>query len=221
MPASPGLHSSSCWGTPYVPGLTEDTHTHTCTYTLSHTFCLDRNSAPQTSNPVHPFYQSYSLPVCHPSPAAASTLATLLPACPARFQGSSCQVGPLIVVPSFLLIPAGLLDTVGTNPSAAAVVSRSSTRIGYVRYGAGLYTHPHAHAHVQPPLQVAFLLWTQTSQNDKGTGRGTDGAGAQDWTGQPRQNGTMAVPRIYLPAPVPSPSPSIPTYISPLPSLCK
>lgn len=160
----PRLHSSSCWGYGMSPDRqhTIHTHTYTCTHTFSHTLAVSIK-IPRCRHPaqciIHPFCQSLSLPVFQPSTAAASTLATLLLACPARFQGSSCQaarLGPLIVVPSFLLIPAGLLDTVGTNPSAAAVVPRSSTRIGYVRYGAGLYTHPPTHAHVQLPLQVAF-----------------------------------------------------------------
>jgi hypothetical protein len=83
----------------------------------------------------------------------ASTLATFLLAFPARFQDSSCQVGPLIVVvPSFLLIPAGLLDTVGTKPPAAAVVLSLQHGCPYrIRavYGAARRAHtPHTRTHM-------------------------------------------------------------------------
>lgn len=152
------------------------------------------------------------LPVFQPSPAGLSTLAILLlrllpcrvpssqlpgwaPYCRPQFSSYSCRVA---------------LDTVGTSPPAAAVVPRSSARIGYVRYGAALDTRTRTCA--ATPTSRFYCFCPKQARMTRGRSRST---------GQPRQNGRMAVPRVYLPVPAPSPSPYVPTYISPLPSLCE
>lgn len=229
--ASPGCTAPAAGDTvsPQTDSQDKSTHTHThahmhtCTHTLSFSYsgCLDQNSALQTSGQPSASILPI-LTVCR-SASPAQLRHPLWPLCHSpALPGSkvpAARLGPLIVVPSFLLIPAGLLDTVGTNPSAAAVVPllQHPYRIRAVRCWAA-HTPTPTRTCAATPTSSLFCSGPKTSQNDKGTGRGTE----QDHrTGQPRQNGTMAVPRVYLPAPAPSPSPYVPIYISPLPSLCK
>lgn len=212
----PRLHSSSCWGYGMSPDrqhtIHTHTHTYTCTHTFSHTLAVSIQ-IPRCRRPaeciIHPFCQSLSLPVFQPSTAAASTLATLLLACPARFQGSSCQVGAPYCRPQFSSYSCrvaryGRYEPVrrGSGPSL-----QHPYRIRAVRCWA-VHTPTHTRTCAATPTSSLFYSGPRRARMTRGQEGGRSRSTAQDSHGRMAQWQYLEYtyllllrlrPRMYLP----------------------